>query len=98
MNDHKERWIEAVFQSMKGSKRAIPEPEVLVKIKKQMAYEKASVVTLHKMRHAAAAAALALLMNITGLIYQQHMQVSDKESTPMDAYAQTIISTYQIYE
>lgn len=99
MNDKKEKWAEEVFQSMKGSQRAKPRPELYVKIENQIAFSKANVVPLYQWRYYAAAAVLILLVNTTALIYfNQNKQVNDENVAIMDTYNQSLISSYQIYE
>ena len=99
MNDEKEKWIEDVFQSMKGSQRAKPQPDLFVKIQNRIGVVDAKIVPLHQWRYAAAAAVLILLMNMTALVYfNQQNKVNYEDVAVEDTYNQSLISSYQIYE
>ncbi len=99
MNDEKEKWMEEVFQSMKGSQRAKPGPELFAKIEDQISFPKAKVVSMAQWRYAAAAAVLVLFLNTTTLLhYKQLDKVSYENTAVADSYGQALITTYQIYE
>ena len=99
MNDEKEKWAEEVFQSMKGSERAQPRPELLTKVKGQIALSKANTVPSSVLRFAAAAAVVILLVNTMALMYYRQDKQADKEEVAVaDAYKQSPISDFQIYE
>lgn len=95
MNDEKEKWMEDVFQSMKGSQRAKPRPELFIKIQNRIGVGDAKIVPLRQWRYAAAVAVLMLVVNTKALVYfNQKQQVSYED---VDTYNQSLISTYQIY-
>ena len=98
MNDNKEKWMEDVFQSMKGSQRTKPQPDLFVKIQNRIGVGDAKLVSRHQWKYTAAAAVLILFVNITALVYfnQQH-QVNYEDVADGNTYNQTLISTYQIY-
>lgn len=98
MNDEKEKWVEDVFQSMKGSERAKPQHDLFEKIQNRIGVGDAKVVSLHQWKYTAAAVVLILFMNITALVYfnQQH-QVNYEDVADGNTYNQALISTYQIY-
>lgn len=99
MNDEKEKWIEGVFDSMKGSQRAKPGPVVFAKIKTQITGSTTKVVPMHQWKNAAAAAAMILLVNVTALLYYNQINmVSYDDAVVTDTYSQSLISSYQIYE
>lgn len=99
MNEEKEKWIEEVFQSMKGSKRAKPQLELFTRIENKIALSKAKIVSLHQWRYAAVTAALILLINTTALMYyNQHKQMNNEDMAVVDTYNISLISAYQIYE
>ncbi|MBQ4821886.1 hypothetical protein [Aquimarina sp. MMG016] len=98
MNDSKKKWMEDVFQSMKGSQRAKPQQELFAKINNQFKLEKTEVVPLHQWRYTAAVAIFLLLMNSTALIYYNlNRQVDYDYATFEDTYKESLISSYQIY-
>ncbi|WKN42749.1 hypothetical protein [Tunicatimonas pelagia] len=98
-NNDQEKWVEAVFQSMKGSRRATPSPELFSKIQSQIEDSKSKVVPLYPWRYVAAAVAV-LFVNATALIYynQPEEVSSDSMVVAEDGYGQPLISSYQIYE
>ena len=99
MNDEKEKRMEEVFQSMKGSHRAKPSPELFAKIESQIEVSKGKLIPLHQWKYAAAAAALVLFINVTALLYyDQHAGVANEDVAVVDTYSESLISTYQIYE
>lgn len=99
MNDEKEKWMEEVFHSMKGSQRAKPSPELFARIEDQIAASKGKIIPLHQWRYAAAAAALVLFINVTALLYyNQYAGAANVEVAAVDAYSESLISNYQIYE
>lgn len=99
MNDEKEKWMETVFQSMKGSQRAKPRPDLFAKIQSRIGVVDAKIVPLRQWRYAAAAAVLLLLMNTSVLVYfSQQIQVNYEDIAVVDTYNQSLISSYQIYE
>ena len=99
MNAEKEKWTEEVFQSMKGSQRAKPSPELFAKIEEQIEVSETKIVSMYQLKYAAAAAALILLLNITVLFtYRNYDVVSYEGTIEANTYSQSLISTYQIYE
>lgn len=99
MTEDKEKWMEAVFQSMKSSQRAKPRPELLAKIEDRIKDSTSKVIPLHQWRYAAAAAVLILFANTSALLfYNQYEEVPVAEAVVADAYSQSLISNYQIYE
>ena len=99
MNDEKEKWMDEVFESMKGSQRAKPGPELFAKIESQIEISTGKIIPLQQWRYAAAAAVLVLLVNATVLLYyNQHDGVAYEDVAVVDTYRQPLISNYQIYE
>lgn len=100
MNDNKEKWIEEVFQSMKGRQRAKPRPEVFTNIKEQIALSETKVARMFQWRYAAVAAVLVLALNIFTLRhYFQNNQLQDNEMLVSSKnYDQSLITNYKIYE
>lgn len=99
MNDDKEKWMQDVFQSMKGSQRAKPRPDLFVKIQNRIGVGGAKIVPLRQWRYAAAVAVLMLVVNTIALVYfNQQNQLNYEDVTVVDTYNQALISSYQIYE
>lgn len=99
MNDEKEKWIAEVFQSMQGSQRAQPGPELFEKINAQLMAPRPKVIPMSRLRYAAAAAILLLFLNTSALFYYNNNQeIAVREEGSMESYSQSLISSYQIYE
>ena len=99
MNEDKEEWIEGVFDSLKGSERAVPKAELFAKIKQEITSSEAKVVSIRQWRMTAAAAILLLLTN-TYIIQQfsQNNLPTAQEKLSEDGYQSTLLSNYEIYE
>ncbi|WP_299602008.1 hypothetical protein [uncultured Aquimarina sp.] len=98
MDEEKEKWVEAIFQSMKDSRRASPKPELLSKINKQIHFEQVDFVPFTKLRYGLVAAIFVLLVNSIALVYYvQNQQLNHKERTFMNVYNESLINSYQIY-
>lgn len=99
MSTEEEKWMEEVFDSMKGSQRAQPGPELFGKIKKQLDGADEKIIPLRQWRYAAAVAAIVLLANVATLFtYQRHNDMPGEGFVMTDNYSQSLISSYQIYE
>jgi hypothetical protein len=99
MNDEREKWMEDVFQSMKGSRRATPGPELFAKIEGQIEASNGKIIPMPQWRYAAAAAALVLVVNVTALVYyNQNAGITQEEVAVASVYSESLISNYQIYE
>lgn len=98
MNNEKEKWVEDVFQSMKGSERAKPQPDLFEKIQSRIRVGDGKVLNLFHWKYASAAAVLILFMNITALVYfNQQNKLKNKGVQDRNIYNRAIINTYQIY-
>lgn len=98
MNDQKDKWIEEVFQSMKGSQRAKPSPALFAAIEDRVTGSTNKVIPLHPWKYAAAAA-MVIFVNATAVFYyNQQEDASSENSAVAEAYSQPLISTYQLYE
>lgn len=97
-NKDQEKWVEEVFQSMKGSQRAKPSPELFSRIQGQIEGSKSNIVPLYPWRYVAAAVVI-VFFNVTALFYyNQPEEVSSGNVMVADVYSQSLISSYQIYE
>ena len=100
MNDEKEKWIEDVFQSMKGSQRAKPRRELLANIENRIRFSEAKIVTIRQSRYGVAAAVLILVLNLFALHqFTQNNELRDNEMfVSTQNINESIISNYKIYE
>ncbi len=99
MKNDKEKWIEGVFESLKGSQRAKPSRELFAKIEGQIYKSEAKVIPLHQLRMAAASVILLLILNVFAFSqYAQNSTISTEDSVVYDASNQALISNYQLYE
>lgn len=99
MDEEKEKWMENVLNSMSGSQRAKPRPELLKKIQSKIGASETKVVPLRQWKYAVAAAILILLMNtITWVYVNQPNPIRNESVTVVDTYNQTLIRSFQIYE
>lgn len=102
MSSEKEKWLEEVFNSMEGSQRARPRPELLAKIENQIGDSKANVIALPQLRKYAAAAAVLLLINASALMYYiQNQDLSSQNIAALnvdaDLYDESYINSFQLY-
>lgn len=97
MDKKKEQWMEDVFTSMQGSKRAIPKPELFSEITYQ--FKNWEVIDFRtQWRFATIAAIFVLLINSTVLIYYIRQQKANNKSVQsMGLYHKLVTSSYQIY-
>lgn len=94
-----EKWAEEVFESMKGSQRAKPRPELFANIENQIAASNLKVISLQQWRVAVAVAAVVLLVNVSAvLFYNQNGGATYEDVAVAAPYNQSLISNYQIYE
>ncbi|WP_424001233.1 hypothetical protein [Maribacter sp. IgM3_T14_3] len=92
-----EKWMEDVITSMQGSQRAKPKPALLAKINNQFNSQIAIINFWHHWRYTSIAAAFVLFINSTALIYYTIHKAKTQNVTSLDAYKNTLISSYQIY-
>ncbi len=99
MKNNQEKWVNEVVESMKGSQRAKPAPELLGKITHQLFDQKAKVLSIRQWRIIAIAATLILALNILAISQLSsnnkavNTQMAEKNSGQQD-----IISNYKLYE
>ena len=88
--------MENIINSMKGSKRATPSPELFARIEQEI-YKDKKEFNIIPMRYAAAAAILLLLLN--GAAYFAINQTDYSEYSNSNMITEmSIVSDYQIYE
>ena len=99
MKDDKDKWIENVFDSMKGSKRAKPSHELFAKIEHQINAPEAKTISMRQWSYTVAAAVLVLVLNVFALRQiTQSNELNAGEMIVSDASSQSLISNYNIYE
>lgn len=99
MKKDKENWMEDVLGSLKGSKRAQPNPGLFARIESQIETPEAIVIPITQWRLAAAAAILLLMLNVFAI--QKYIQTYNLKTNELvvDANAdQQLISNYNPYE
>lgn len=95
----KEKWIEDVFDSMKGSQRAKPDSGLFAKIEGQIDAPEAKIIPMRQWNYAAAAAVLVLILNVFAMRqYTQNNELNANEMVVSDVSGQSLISNYKIYE
>lgn len=99
MKDDKEKWMEEVFDSMKGSERARPNPELYARIENQLDDPEAKVIPMRQWSFAVAAAILVLVLNVFVLRqFTQNNALNTNEMVVSNTSSQSLISNYKIYE
>ncbi len=99
MSTEKEKWMDEVFESMKGSQRARPSPELFAKIEGKIVPAKGKLIPIQQWRYAVAAAVLVLLVNSAAMLYyNQQDGVAYEDVAAVDTYSQPLITNYKIYE
>ena len=99
MNSDKEKWIEGVFGSLQGSRRAKPAVDLFAKIESQIDAQEAKIIPMPQWKIAIAAAAVILVMNVLAL--QNYVQSIDSQNSELiteEASSQALISNYKLYE
>ena len=95
----KEKWIKDVFDSLKGSHRAKPGPQLFAKIEHQIYSPETKIIPMRQWSYAVAAAVLILAINIFALRqYAQNKESNIRELVASDDSGQPLISNYKIYE
>lgn len=99
MNDEKEKWMKDVLNSMNGSQRTKPKPELFAKIENRIALSKVRVIPRRQWQYTVMTASFILLINTTALFfYNQTNKIDYEEVVVVDTYNESLISSYQIYE
>lgn len=99
MKEDKEKWIDAVFDSLQGSTRAKPGSGLFAKIENQIDGRDARFVPLPQWRIAVAAAVVLLCLNVfTVRQYLQSSKVATEAGGAEEASDQALLSNYKLYE
>ncbi|MFK7926341.1 MAG: hypothetical protein AB8H47_30620 [Bacteroidia bacterium] len=93
MNNEKEKWIDEVVESMKGSQRAEPRSGLFAEIQGQI-----TAIPIYNWKNYAAAAALIILLNTAVLVlYTRNDKASISEAESISLYNEPINISFQIY-
>lgn len=100
MKKDKDKWIEDVLDSMKGSQRAKPSPELYAKIERQINAPEAKIVPMPQWSYAVAAAVLVLVLNVFAIRqFTQNNELNVSEIVvSSDDTSSSLISNYKIYK
>ena len=99
MKNDKEKWIGEVFNSMQGSRRAKPAPDLFAKIESRLQAPEARIIPMMQIKIAAVAAVLLLVLNT--IVLQEIVTTNqEKTSQALEEYQgdHSLISNYKIYE
>ena len=97
--DYSDKEFDAIFESMKGSQRAKPNPELFGKIEAQIDRPEAKIVSMRFQQLAVATVVLLLMMNV--FVLQQFSKNNASfagEQMNSETQGQSLISNYKIYE
>ena len=97
--EDREKWIEDVFDSMKGSQRAKPRADLFAKIEQEIQHPETRVIPLYQRRIAVAAAIVLLAGNVFALRhYVNTSQTKGNEIVMDETLSPGLISNYNLYE
>ncbi|MEM9821457.1 MAG: hypothetical protein AAF985_10310 [Bacteroidota bacterium] len=97
MKNEKEQWMDEVFASLKGSKRAKPPADLLAKIEQQLDAPEAKIIPMARFRVAIAAAMVLLVVNVLSL-YQYQQKTASAQTEWNTGEAESLISDYKLYD
>ena len=95
MQKDDDKWMEDIFHSMKGSKRARPRKGLFDQIERGLNQQETKIKKLIPWRNVAAAAILLLCLNSIALIQARHADPPINSSSQVET---ALISSYKIYE
>lgn len=95
---NKEQQIDAILNSMNGSKRAKPRPELLAQIQKKIRQPVAKILTMNQLRAVAAAAVLLVTLNVYAFSSLYSNEALSENELVLQGDDESLISNYQIYE
>jgi hypothetical protein len=99
MEKDKEKWIEEVFDSLKGSERAKPSADLFAKIENLIDAPEAKIIPMPQWRVAAAAAVAILFLNVFAVQqFRKINRLNNNELVVDSTSDQQLISNYKIYE
>ncbi|GLR18277.1 hypothetical protein [Portibacter lacus] len=99
MKNDKEKWVNDVLNSMEGSRRAKPSPELFDQILQEIDRPETQVLTMPHWSRIAAVAALLIMGNVFAvqqISQSRYSDLSEVSSSDSDNYM--LVSDYKIYE
>ncbi|MEM9546118.1 MAG: hypothetical protein AAGA77_09095 [Bacteroidota bacterium] len=94
-----DKYTEHILNSMQGSERARPRPDLFAKIENVILNDDRKIWVMKYWKLQVAAAILILVMNTTVLtVYNQNRELENINLSSANAYNHELISTFQIYE
>ncbi len=98
INSMKEKWINDIYQSMKGYKPVSPKHELFLRIQDQFCDLVKNKVSLNQWRNIAVAASLILMFNLAALsFYKEYKQSMNRQDAFIENYKSILITSYKIY-
>ena len=98
MKKDKEKWIDEVFDSIKGSQRAVPVDGLFAKIENRIDHSEAKVISIQQWSVAAAVAVGLLFLNAVAIYRYTKSEIHGTSLTMEKVDQQGLISNYKIYE
>ena len=92
----KDKWIENIYNSMRGSQRAQPQSNLFSKIERQIQGAKIKVLPRLVFQYVAVAASLLVIINVTAVISYNEPTNKPTPSTKASE-DNTLINSFQIY-
>ncbi len=96
--EKREQWIDEVFQSMEGSRRAQPKPDLLARIEQRIDGEETRILPISLRRIAAVAAILLLMLNGFAISQFSQSSATMAEEPAGSVYDLPLISDYNLYD
>lgn len=98
MENNESTWTEEIFQSMKGSQRAQPHPEVFSELQEKISGSNAIIIPMQHWRKYAAVALLILLVNTAVVIgYAQNDEPVRSEMRAHNPMHKSLTTSFQLY-
>ena len=93
----KEKWIDNIMESLEGSERARPDDALFDKIEQRVMHPETRIIPLGRVRVAAVAAVLLLMIN--GLVINEYLtnDVTDDINLAEVGDGYDLLSNYEIY-
>ena len=98
VNNKMEEWKETVMDSLNGVKRAIPDPNLYLKIENNIYSPKNKTITMSRLRVSVAAAIILIILNVYFANNYLQNNLNNTEN-PEEIISQTpLTSNYKLYE
>lgn len=99
MENNESTWPEEILQSMQGSQRAQPHPDLFSELQEKIADTSAIIIPIQHWRKYAAVALLILLVNTTVLIlHAQQSQPDRNEMRTATSTQKPLTTSFQLYD